>query len=186
METEEGRDDKGSQTLYDWNKVKQIWQLWLILKDEKTGTRSTSNLSNKIHIHDKKRQKKEPKVGFIRDLVITWKSEGIEVYEEHGRNRAHHGGTTLVRNWLCNLVHPVQVREVSLLHRQCNHLSHFIRVHRAVKKMGGRVTQRFTQRSSPWQTAQQVPPHSTHPHPTYLKVLTEQNLSKLEPRNFGF
>lgn len=41
-----------------------------------------------------------------------------------------------VGNGLCNLAYPVQVWGVPLLHRQCNHLSHFVRVHRTVKTWG--------------------------------------------------
>ena len=96
-----------------------------------------------------------------------------------------------VRNCLCDLAHPLQVRKVPLFHRQCNYLGHFVRVHRTTKWVGeGDHSNIYPKEPTPLHASPRLPskshPHSTHPYPIHLKVLTEQNLSKLGPRNFGF
>jgi hypothetical protein len=46
----------------------------------------------KLRICDGKKAKgRENQRGFIGGQVIIWKSEGIEVSEDHGRDRDHHG-----------------------------------------------------------------------------------------------
>lgn len=46
------------------------------------------------------------------------------------------GGCGRICSGLCNLAHPMQVRGIPLLHRQCNHLSNFVRVHRSAEGTG--------------------------------------------------